>query len=209
MTPTFMGSEPRTVEEGPLAGTELFTLEESAGLTMIRSLDEAQAAKAILRPSILPDDLPPALKHPFDGRMQAGAFNDNATLGYEGISADDLSDRQRNLLLSLIASYVGWSNEGHAALRMNDVERFLDETWFSWSGGTSDTATFYYRVHSPVVLIEFDHHPGVVFDNKAPSRHHVHSLIRTPNGGDYGVDLLRQHHERFDHSHGRHDPRPD
>jgi hypothetical protein len=28
MTPTFMGSEPRTVQEGSLAGTELFTLEE-------------------------------------------------------------------------------------------------------------------------------------------------------------------------------------
>jgi len=29
-------------------------------------------------------------------------------------------------------------------------------------------------------------------------------VVRTPNGGDYGVDLLRQHHERFDHTHGTH-----
>jgi hypothetical protein len=28
--------------------------------------------------------------------------------------------------------------------------------------------------------------------------------MRTPNGGDYGADLLRQHHERFDHSSGNH-----
>jgi hypothetical protein len=54
------------------------------------------------------------------------------------------------------------------------------------------------------VLIEFDHHPGIVFDNLTPSPHHIHSIIRTPNGGDYGTDLLRQHHERFDHSSGRH-----
>jgi hypothetical protein len=27
----------------------------------------------------------------------------------------------------------------------------------------------------------------------------VHTVVRTPHGGDYGADLLRQHHERFDH----------
>ena len=71
----------------------------------------------------------------------------------------------------------------------------------------SDDGPFYYRVHSPVVMIEFDHHPGVVFDNPVPSRNHIHMIVRTPNGGDYGVDLLRQHHERYDHSHGTHEPR--
>ncbi len=63
---------------------------------------------------------------------------------------------------------------------------------------------FYYRVHSPVVLIEYDHHPGVVFDNDIPSPNHVHTVVRAPNGGDYGADLIRQHHERYDHTHGDH-----
>ena len=71
--------------------------------------------------------------------------------------------------------------------------------------GSATDGPFYYRVHSPVVLVEFDHHPGVVFDNNVPSRNHVHTVVRTPNGGDYGVDLLRQHHERYDHSRGGHD----
>ena len=75
-------------------------------------------------------------------------------------------------------------------------------------GAVADDGPFYYRVHSPVVLIEFDHHPGVAFDNVVPSRNHIHTLVRTPNGGDYGIDLLRQHHERFDHS-ARHPRRPD
>ena len=44
-------------------------------------------------------------------------------------------------------------------------------------------------------------------DNPVPSRNHIHTIVRTPNGGDYGVDLLRQHHERYDHSHGTHEPR--
>ena len=59
------------------------------------------------------------------------------------------------------------------------------------------------------MLIEFDHLPGIVFDNHVPSHHHVHTVLRTPNGGDYGADLLRQHHERYDHTGGRHRARRD
>ena len=36
-----------------------------------------------------------------------------------------------------------------------------------------------------------------------------HTVVRTPNGGDYGADLLRQHHERYDHSGGHHRVRRD
>ncbi|MFT7599211.1 MAG: hypothetical protein ACI8TP_002140 [Acidimicrobiales bacterium] len=207
LTPTFMGSEPCHVHEGPLAGTEVFVAEERAGLDLVRSLDEVQAARAILRPSIHPDDLPLDMQHPFDGRMVAGAFNDNAVIGHEGVAARDFSDAQRQLLRSLVGGYVGWTRDGHAEVKMAEVEAHLDDTWFSWMGATGEKGPFYYRVHSPVVLIEFDHHPGVVFDNKEPSRNHVHTIVRTPNGGDYGADLLRQHHERYDHSHGHHDPR--
>lgn len=46
-----------------------------------------------------------------------------------------------------------------------------------------------------------------MFDNEEPSRHHVHALVRTPNGGDYGTDLLREHYERFEHAHGEHSAR--
>jgi hypothetical protein len=204
LTPTFMGSEPCAVTSGPLAGTAVMVDEERAGLALMRSLDDAQAAKALLRPSILPGDLPPELNHPIDGRMVAGAFKDNAVIGYEGVRGDELSDAQRRLLSALIATYVGWQRDDHAGVKMADVGAHLDETHFCWMGAVGDDGPFYYRAHSPVVLIEFDHHPGVVFDNLEPSRHHIHSIMRTPNGGDYGADLLRQHHERFDHSDGRH-----
>ena len=70
LTPSFMGSEPCQVFDGPLAGTMVFTAEERTGLDLIRSLDDGQAARAILAPSIQPDDLPPQLQDPFDGRMQ-------------------------------------------------------------------------------------------------------------------------------------------
>jgi hypothetical protein len=204
LTPTFMGSEPCHVYDGPLAGTMVFAAEERAGLDLMRSLDDAQAATAVLRPSIRPEDLPAELQHPFDGRMVGGAFKDNAKIGYEGVPGSDLSDAQRKLLRLLVAAYVGWTREGHAEVRMREVDAHLDETYFAWMGTTDAEGPFYYRVQSPVVLIEFDHHPGVVFDNVVPTRNHIHTVIRTPNAGDYGADLLRQHHDRFDHSGGHH-----
>ncbi len=207
LTPTFMGSEPCQVHEGRFAGTQVFATEEQVGLNLIRALDTTQATKAILRRSIHPDDLPDNLQHPFDGRMQAGAFHDNAFMAPAGVRATDLTDAQRRLLLNVAGAYVGWTRDGHNQVRMDEVARHLDETWFSWMGATDDEGPFYYRVHSPVVLIEFDHHPGVVFDNLVPSRNHIHTVVRTPNGGDYGVDLLRRHHEQYDHSHGTHEPR--
>ena len=204
LTPTFMGSEPCKVTSGPFAGIEVFGPEQQVGIDLIRSLDATQHDTAVIYPSIMPGTLPKHLEHWIDGRMQAGAFKDNIVLPYQGLRADSLTDGQRRLLRSAIGTYVGWGRDDHAVVRTAEVDAHLDETWFSWFGGTGDEAPFYYRIHSPVVLIEFDHHPGVVFDNEEPTHHHIHTILRTPNGGDYGTDLLARHHAEFDHSHADH-----
>ena len=77
----------------------------------------------------------------------------------------------------------------------------MNETHFAWIGHFDDASPFYYRVQSPVILVEFDHQSGIVFDNDTPSRDHIHTVVRTPNGNDYGKDLLRQHYAEHDHSH--------
>lgn len=200
LTPTFMGSEPCHVDHGDLAGTRVFAKETAAGVALLRSLDEAQLAVARPVPSILRDEIPEGLSHPIDGRMRAGAFKDNATVDHAGIRATDLTDAQRALLLTLIGAYVGWGRLDHANARLDLIARHLDETSVVWMGSLDDDGPFYYRVLNPLVLIEFDHHPGIVFDNLEPSRHHVHTVVRTPNGGDYGRDLLAEHLAEHDHS---------
>ena len=90
--------------------------------------------------------------------------------------------------------------EEQAALKMDEVKAHLNETTFAWIGSVEDDAPFYYRVHSPVVVVEFDHQSGTALDDPKASRHHIHSILRTPNGNDYGADLLRQHHEHG-HAH--------
>jgi hypothetical protein len=204
LTPTFMGSEPCKVTSGPFAGIEVFAPEQQVGIDLIRSFDAVQRKTATIYESIMPGTLPKHLEHWINGRMQAGAFADNIVLPYQGLRADSLTDGQRRLLRNAMGTYLGWTRDDHAAVRVAEVDAHLDETWFSWYGGTGDEDPFYYRIHSPVVLIEFDHHPGVVFDNEEPSHHHIHTILRTPNGGDYGVDLLARHHAEFDHTHADH-----
>jgi len=191
MTPMFMGSEPVAADEGPYAGTRVFQAEERQGLALMRALTSEQR-----RRTVIANELP--------GEVFTAAFRDNFEMKHEGIRGHDLSSAQLRLLLDVLETYVGRIRPGHAGVRLDEVKRHLADTHFAWMGGSDQDSVFYYRVHSPVILIEFDHQRGIAFDNDAPSRHHIHTVVRTPNGNDYGRDLLRQHHARFDHAHPAH-----
>ena len=109
---------------------------------------------------------------------------------------------QRKQLIALAKLFVDNIREDHAKVRMEEIMDHLDETWFAWIGSTEDDAVFYYRIHSPVILIEFDHQRPVGDPSQPrdiPTRQHIHTMVRTPNGNDYGKDLLRQHLR--DHPH--------
>jgi hypothetical protein len=204
LTPMFMGSEPVIAETGKYQGTAVLQAEQDQGLELARSLPSAQQQKAILYPSILSGALPNERGRGPDGRIKAAAFSDNLVLPYEGICASELSDGQTQLLLDLVGIYTGRVRDGHAGVWLHSIRAHLEDTYFAWMGGTDDDSVFYYRIHSPVTLIEFDHQSGVAFDNEEPMRTHIHTVVRTPNGNDYGKDLLRQHYARFDHSSGVH-----
>jgi len=196
LTPAFLGAEPVYAESGKYAGTRVFEPEEQRGLEVIRSLSAEQQARAIAarRDS---GNLPPGRLQPNQEHVQSGAQQDNIQLPYEGIRFDDMDAAGQAALLRLIQVYVGRLRTGHDQVKMDQVCAHLDETYFLWYGDTTDESAFYYRIHSPVLLIEFDHQSGVAFDNDTPSRVHVHTVVRTPNGNDYGKDLLRQHYARF------------
>ena len=187
LTPNFMGSEPVEAKFGKYKGTRVFAEEEARGYAMMTALSPEQRQKATI-----------GLDLPFD--VFATAFNDNRVMPYQGIAYDDMTKEQRERLLDLIALYTGRIRPGHAEIRLDEVKRHIDETRFAWIGHCDEVNPFYYRVHNPVVLIEFDHQQGIALDNDDHSRNHTHTLVRTPNGNDYGKDLLRQHYLQFDHS---------
>ncbi|MFJ1605302.1 DUF3500 domain-containing protein [Streptomyces sp. NPDC088253] len=90
----------------------------------------------------------------------------------------------------VVGTYAHRLPSGPADALMADVLRHLNDTRLAWIGGTGDDDPFYYRIHSPVLMIEYDCHQGVFLDNPEPEPFHVHTIVRTPNGGDYGRDLL-------------------
>jgi len=207
MTPTFLGSEPTVAASGKYQGTEVLQVEQNKGLAFVNTLTEAQQKAAIIATS------------KGGNSNLTEAFKDNVVLDYAGIKATEFTDAQKDQFLDLIGEYVGKMDDGHAQVKMDDVRSHLANTYFAWVGQYDAASVFYYRIQSPVVLIEFDHQnpgplgigrrgpppggpdgPGGPVRGRGPTRQHIHAVIRTPNGNDYGKDLLRQHYEQHPHT---------
>ncbi len=186
MTPTFMGSEPVQAKSGKYAGARILEAEEAQALAFVRSLPPALRDIAVIGGK--------------EGRSEnlAELFRDNIVVPYEGLRADKLAPSHSEQLLKLIGLFVGNMKDGHAARKMADVRKHLNATYFSWKGPTDPDAVFYFRVHSPVIWIEFDHQGPIALRGSwgTPTRSHIHTVVRTPNGNDYGKDILRQHYEK-------------
>jgi hypothetical protein len=186
MSPVFVGSEPVIARAGKYQGIAILQEEQSRGLAMVRSLDEGQRKQAIL------DANKPGNNNYAEG------FKDNAVVPRTGVLGANLNAAQRKELLGLVELFVDNMDGGHAQVKMAEVRAHLEQTSFAWVGGTADDSVYYYRIHSPVVLIEFDHQrPAntrhLQKNPQQPIRDHIHVVVRTPNGNDYGKDLLRQH----------------
>jgi len=185
MTPAFWGGEPVYADSGMYEGNHILQEEQDAGLELMQSLSAGQKEIATLDSNKVRNN------------QIAAANQDNLTLDFEGIKGSEFNSQQKLGLLNVIRSYIGALRAPHAEVTMDEIGRHIDDTYFAWVGGYEDDAIFYYRVHSPVILIEFDHQGpvGSLHKNEAgvPTRDHIHTMVRTPNGNDYGKNLLAQH----------------
>ena len=193
MTPLFIGSEPVRATSGKYKGTEILQQEQNDGLGMLLSLMPEHRKQAILNFSKTGNN------------NLTEAFKDNVQIAYAGLRTNDLGTPARVRFRDLIELYVSNLDDSHTRVKMNEVDRHLDDTWFTWIGGTDPGSAFYYRVQSPVILIEFDHQrPAnlrhLAADPTKPTQQHIHCVVRTPNGNDYGKDLLRQHYLAHPHT---------
>jgi hypothetical protein len=193
MTPLFLGSEPVRATSGKYKGVVILQQEQNDGLEMLRGLTDAHRKQAVLNFSKTGNN------------NLTEAFKDNVVLDYAGLRANDMESGARRRLRELVQLYVSNMDDGHTRVKMNEVDRHLENTWFSWIGGTEADSAFYYRVQSPVILIEFDHQRPAnlarfASDPTKPTQQHIHCVVRTPNGNDYGKDLLRQHYLAHPHT---------
>ena len=171
-SPTFFGSNPAEVREGPKKGLRILGAEEDAARALLQSLDATQRTKAIF------DEKAPA-------DMLTMAKVDISPLSPAGIGADALTSAQRDLLMKLVDVYVGAMASDIAADRMARLKKAgVEKITFAWAGETERGKKHYYRVQGPTFLVEYD--------NTQNDGNHIHSVWRDFNG-DFGRDLLREH----------------
>lgn len=189
LSPWFVGAEPNMIDTGPYAGTSILTREADYGLQLMQSLSHDLQKRAQIYKLMNDPAMPPGRWNKDDQRHLCGAYRDNRIVPYEGIKYDDLTSEQQGLVASILQEYFLFLPEQARKMRLDHVLSYAHETYFCWIGGFGNDDPFYYRIQNPVVIVEFDHHSGVFLTNQEPAKFHIHTLLRTPNGGDYGMAL--------------------
>ncbi|MGY1693138.1 DUF3500 domain-containing protein [Geodermatophilus sp. SYSU D01105] len=193
VSPVFLGAEPDEIDEGPHAGLSgPFAERIDLGTALMAALDPDQRRAATVYEQMVDPAMPPGRVHPGDERHLAGAFQDNRVIPVEGVRVAEMPEEARRLALRIAETFVRVLPEGPRAARLREVDDHLHQTWFSWIGGHRPGDVFYYRLQSPVLIAELDHHCGVFLDYDTPKTFHIHTVLRTPHGNDYGRAWVRQ-----------------
>lgn len=178
----------QVIDEGPDKGVELFRAEASLALKLMQSLAPEQQQKAQKTAQIHEPGSPGW--NIVDQRHLGGTGKDNRIIPYEGLVANELTPEHQDLLVSIVAAFQELLPPGPLDHYLGLVRQHLSETYFTWTGAFGDQDPFYFRIQSPVVLVELDHHSGIYLTNQTPAKHHIHTILRLPNGGDYGRALI-------------------
>jgi Protein of unknown function (DUF3500) len=170
--PTFLGTNPAEVREGPKKGLRILGAEEDTARALLDSLDAAQRTTALIT-DIAPTDIVTT------NQMKA------EPLSPVGVKASALNPKQRELLMKVIEAYTSLMADDIASDRLARLRKAgLEQIAFAWAGPPTRGAKHYYRVQGPTFLIEYD--------NTQNDGNHVHSVWRDFDG-DFGRDLLREH----------------
>jgi hypothetical protein len=185
IVPALIGTRPAIVN-----GTEVLENERGNAFALLNSLNENQRTKAIqtgrrglqVGPGRSTD---PFLNHDYSEFVGVG------------LKASEMNATQKEHLRNLIKTYVYNLETEFADIWMADIDAGLDDTYFVWIGGTNNNDPIYYRVFNPAVWIEYNNESGL---------DHIHTIIRAPNGNDYGIFALNhgpktlfEHYASADH----------
>lgn len=169
-SPSFMGSNPGEVREGPLAGLRVLAAEEELGRELVKSLTAEQLTAATVAPAAPKD-------------IHTGAELKVRALSPAGIPDTDLNEQQKVLLARLIDEYLERMRPEIAAETRAEIKA-SGAVHFGWAGGMERGEPHYYRVQGKTFLIEYD--------NVQNGANHVHSVWRSFDG-DFGRDLIGEH----------------
>ncbi len=177
-TPTFLGTNPAEVREGPRKGLRVLAREEDLARTLLTSFDASQRGVAVIAA-----DAPRDIETMNKVRAEP--------LANKGLPAARMTPAQAQTLIALLEEYASTMPAALAEERMKKVRAAgLDKVQFSWAGSAERGAPHYYRVQGPSFLVEYD--------NTQNNANHVHSVWRD-FAGDFGEDLLAEHYRTAPH----------
>ena len=171
-TPSFFGSNPGEVREGPLNGLRVLGVEEECGRSLVKSLTPEQFAKAKFS-----DEAPKEMLTAADKKV--------SPLEPAGLSEDEMSVGQKAMLHRLVREYLDRLRPEIAETAWQEIVNSGD-MHFAWAGGKELGEPHYYRVQGKTFLIEYD--------NVQNGANHVHCVWRDFDG-DFGRDILAEHHK--------------
>jgi len=182
VTPTFWGANPARVPAGyPMAGHRALGRETDLSYELIRSLGEAERARAIIRTSSL-------------GNIITEPGREDALREHQGLPLADMTEGPRNLALELLAIYAANLRGALAEAELDRVRQAgTEQIHFAWGGPLEDGHANYWRLHGPISLIEYD--------NTQNNANHIHSVWHDLER-NFGRDLLREHYAAGGHGHG-------
>jgi len=177
-TPSFFGTNPAEIKEGPRRGLRVLAEEEDLARQLVKSLNAEQLKVALI-----------ADKAPAD--IITGAARTVSPLKQEGLPVTRMNADQVQALRSLIREYVFRNRPEVAAQDLEAIEKAgIEQILFAWAGGLDQGQGHYYRVQGPTFLLEYD-----CTQNDA---NHIHAVWRD-FANDFGIDLLRRHYETVPH----------
>jgi hypothetical protein len=178
LTPLFMGSNPGTVRaDVPQKNRQILRDETEQAFALMSSLTAAQRTQATLAQKAFGDIVTGNTRRASLERM-------------DGLPYADLTEAQKKIFLELLGTYLSRYHVTLARQQFDRIEaKSLDKIRFAWAGPATpgDTGGYYYRLHGPTLLIEYD--------NTQNDANHVHTVVRDLTN-DFGEDLLRMHYEK-------------
>lgn len=172
VTPSFFGSNPGEVREGPKKGLRVLAAEENLARGLVSTLLAAGKSEVIFSEKAPEEILS------FENRKAT-------VLAPVGVLSSDLTGIQRSALLTLISEYTGRYRPEISATDMAKIKAAgIEKIRFGWAGSTKIGEAFYYRIQGPTFLMEAA--------NVQNNANHMHTTWRSFDG-DFGRDLLGEH----------------
>jgi len=173
-TPSFFGANPAEVRGTSRNGLRTLAREEDLGRALVKALTPEQLKTALVDKDAYKDIITMA------SRKAALSGQPN------GLPFAKLTPKQIELLTALVAEYADDFPAPIADARMAQFKKSQSGLFFAWAGGIEKGDPHYYRIQTPLFLIEYD--------DTQNGANHIHSVWRDYEG-DFGVDLLGEHYK--------------